>query len=184
MKPRHALLVCLIVLAGPVCLAGFPTNFFTIHCRDAGYARMDGGKLSLGDSSVNKVPDRRAAPDKWYVGGNQIKSSVGDGYLAYDISGKDPKVFLASRPGKGTEWEVVTHRGEEESATVRAAAGPRPGKGTEWEVVTHRGEEESATVRAAAGPFKGWYLNVKDDRLVLGSTESRAVRVKRFYGHK
>ena len=103
------------------------------------------------------MPDRKAAPDKWYVDGGRLKSSVGGGYLAYDVSGKDPKVFLASGPGGGAEWDIVVHR---------------------------RRESDYATVRAANGPFKGWYLNLKDGSLVLGPQPSDAVQVERFYRHK
>jgi hypothetical protein len=156
--PRPFTLSLVVVLVtAPSIPAGFPTDFFTVHCAKVGYARAEGGRLTLGASSVNRVPDRQAAPDKWYVDGGRLKSSVGGGYLAYDASGKDPKVFLASKPGRGAEWDSVVHR---------------------------RRESDYATVRAASGPFKGWYLNVKDGNLVLGTRASDAVRVERFYGHK
>ena len=156
MKFRPAILVGLLVLPGPFCRAGFPTPFFTIECDKMGSARVDNGKLSLGDNSINKVPDRSPAPDKWYVGGSQIKSSVGGGYLAYDVSGKNPKVFVL----------------------------PTPGKGTEWEIVIHRGREEHATVRAANGPFKGWSLDGKAGQFILSAKPSGDVWVERFYSHK
>src|SRR5438270_6829996 len=103
MRSLQLLFICLLLLTASVCLAGIPASFFTIHGKDAGMARVDDGKLTLGASSINKVPDRQEAPDKWYVGGTQIKSSTSGSYLAYDTTGKDPKVFLAPRPGDGTE---------------------------------------------------------------------------------
>jgi hypothetical protein len=155
-------------------LAGIPTNRFTIDTgKDRGtqYLLVRQGRLALGASTFGKVYDTKDAADRWYVLGTQIKSSVGGGYLAYDASGKDRGVFLAGRPGDGTEWTVA--------APGRAREGAR------------------ASLRAASGPLKGWYLDVEEveeegeggkketvRRLVLSRKPSRELQVERIWEHK
>jgi hypothetical protein len=154
--------------------AGIPTNRFNINSGKDGRAQfllVRQGRLALGTSTFGTVADTKDAEDRWYVLGTQIKSSVGGGYLAYDASGKDRGLFLARRPGDGTEWIVA--------APGRAREGAR------------------ASLRAASGPFRGWYLDVEEveeegeggkketvRRLVLSRRPSRELQVERIWEHK
>jgi hypothetical protein len=68
-----------------------------------------------------KTPKTAKARDRtswiWYMDGSRLKSASGCGYLAYDLSGKDKRVFLVAKPGKNTEWNVsrtTNHKPSEE----------------------------------------------------------------------
>jgi hypothetical protein len=134
-----------------VCAAGVsaPTNFFTIYValKQKGrsefasvylHARVTGGRLGLsrrGDRGDEEKP--RPAPGRWYVLGTKIKSSVGGGYLAYDPSGKDHRVFLSPTAGHGTDWKI---------------RGPGGKEFTSW----------YGAVQAASGKVKGWHLDCEE----------------------
>ena len=66
------------------------------------------GKLTVTYGPVKPV--RGKTSDVWYFEGTRIKSATGRGYLAYDPSGKDNRVFLAPRPGRDTEWRIRSWR--------------------------------------------------------------------------
>jgi hypothetical protein len=180
--PLLALVLALGVAS--VCAAGVsaPTNFFRIYValKQKGktefasvylHVRVTDGRLGLsrrGDRGDEEKP--RAAPGRWYLLGTKIKSSVGGGYLAYDPSGKDPRVFLSPTAGEGTDW------------TIR---GPGGVKFTNW----------LGAVQAASGKVKGWHLDCEEYerkgeggkvttayRLVLRKAAPRTdVRVDRVY---
>src|SRR5689334_899927 len=111
-----ALTLAALSLTG-VTLAAVSTGRYTITARNgaakAEYLAVKKGQLVLGPQSPRGDGglDEKDAPDRWYVLGRKIKSSVAGLYLAYDPSGKDNHVFLTPTPkGKGTEW--VVHRPE------------------------------------------------------------------------
>jgi hypothetical protein len=80
------------------------------------------------------LQDREASkPNRWWVLGTKMKASHGGGYLAYDPSGKDAKVFLSRE-------------------TMKA------GVGTDW---TIRKGVHSRVIQAASGEVKGWYLDLE-----------------------
>jgi hypothetical protein len=160
-----------LVVAGAA-WAGIPTDKFTISSGKADrvqFLQVRDGRLALGRSTFGTVSDRKDAADRWYVLGTQIKSSVEGNYLAYDPAGKDPTVFLARRPGDGTEWIVTAPKNE----------------------------GQRASLRAASGPFKGWYLDVEEveeerpggktetvRRFVLSREPARELQVERIWEHK
>jgi hypothetical protein len=78
-----------------------------------------------------------AGPDRWYVLGTKIKPSVGGGYLAYDPSGKDPRVYLSHDAEEGTDWKI--------------------GERSEAKYVYRYG-----VTQAVSGKVKGWYLDVEE----------------------
>jgi hypothetical protein len=157
---KRLMLVALLCLAAaPCCLAGIPTDRFTI---DLGreFLAVRGGELVLGRSTLGSISDTKDAADRWYILGTQIKSSVGGGYLAYDPGGTDTAVTLKAAPGEGTEWSVAV-----------------PGKGS-------RSEGQKAVIRAATGPKKGWYLTVSGGRLVLAEDPPQKAQAERIWEHK
>src|SRR5262249_51176963 len=100
MSRRSVMSLAVVLAVGSACVAGTPTNLFTVTLKGGGkgYLGVRDGKLGLGKSTFGSVADTKDADDRWYVLGTQIKSSVGRGYLAYDTTGKDPKVFLVAKP--------------------------------------------------------------------------------------
>ena len=156
---RLAIVALVFLAAGPCCLAGIPTNRFTISVRGE-YLAVRGEQLVLGRSTLGSVSDNKDAADRWYILGTQIKSSVGGGYLAYDPRGADNAVVLKAAPGEGTEWNVAV-----------------PGKGP-------RSEGDKAVIRAATGPKKGWYLTVSEGRLVLAEDPPQKLQAERIFEHK
>jgi hypothetical protein len=121
-----------------------PTMFFKIsvdrdQTRAREYARVTDGRLALTErGGWSDWEDRMdARPDRWYVLGTKIKSSVGGGYLAYDPSGEDPRVFLSREAGEGTDWTI--------------------GDRNEGQNYVRYG-----LTQAASGKVKGWYLDVED----------------------
>jgi hypothetical protein len=176
MRSRYLLVLPLVLAIASVCAAGIGTNRFNITIRSKGNDRkvflaVADGELTLGSSTFGSVSDNEDAADRWYITGTRIKSSSGGGYLAYDPSGKDPRVFLTSRPGKGTDWTV--------GIGARAPEGER------------------GVIRAAAGKRKGWYLTVevtreKDGngktvrvcRFTLAKAPARKLEAERIFSHK
>jgi hypothetical protein len=101
MKTRCLLVVLVVALSVSVAVGGFPTGRFRVSWKSS-----DGTLLWL--TVVDKkltVVDRVNDAGIWYIDGTRIKAASGDGYLAYDLSGKDNKVFLVPKPGDNTEWE-------------------------------------------------------------------------------
>src|SRR5262245_40721615 len=131
---RHTPLVLpLSLVVAAAGLAAIPTGRFTITAGPGEYLAVEKGQLVLGRNSGGD--ENQDAPDRWYIAGTQIKSSVGGGYLAYDPSGQDNKVFLAPRPVRGADWAVRRVKGakrrnerapflDAEWGTVQAASGP------------------------------------------------------------
>jgi hypothetical protein len=152
-----ALMLCLA--AAPWCIAGSPTNRFTIDMNGK-YLAVSKGRLVLGGSSFGSVGDSKDARDRWYVSATLIKSSVGGGYLAYDPKGEDNAVLLQSSPGEGTEWNIAV---------------PSTGRNSEG---------KKAVIRAAKGPKKGWYLTAVGGRLILAKDPPEKLRVGRIWSHK
>jgi hypothetical protein len=80
------------------------------------------------------------------------------GYLAYDTSGKSPKVTFRQNKTPGTEWLFLEvepfHRSE--------PMGQRGGY-----YVSEEQTGYTMKIRAAEGSFKGWYLARVDGSLVL-----------------
>lgn len=150
MNARALVLLLSVLLFDSVCFASIPTDFFLLDCSQ-GYFRVAGGKLKIGARSGL---ENLKAPEHWYVLGTQIKSSMSGAYLAYDPSGKDRQVVLATKTGENTEW-VITRKSE--------------------------GEKEYAIVKAAKGPFKGWSLDVEGGHLILREKPSNPVKVARIY---
>lgn len=185
---RSRLLLTLPLLAiASVCLAGIPTNRFTITASNSdgkvSYLAVENGKLVLGRPAPlgDGGLDMKDTPDRWYVMGTKIKSSVGGGYLAYDHSGDHPAVFLAPKPdGEGTHWIVKRPEGRLKRKNEKRSL-----------------DEEWGTLQAASGPLKGWFLDVeekeeqRDDgtlvtvrRFVLSKEPKWNVEVGRIYTHK
>src|SRR5262245_3497156 len=108
MGKRAFLLLSLSLGAVSAAAAAVPTDHFTISFdrkRGIEYLAVRGGRLVLGPPT--KRDEQVVAPERWFVLGTKIKSSVGGGYLAYDPTGKDPRVFLTpNQNDKGTDWEV------------------------------------------------------------------------------
>jgi len=174
MKRRISLGLAVWGFAASFCVAGIPTNTFTISLPgDKAYLSIRQGELKVGDAPQNVDWEGSPAPGRWYIDGTRIKSSVGGGYLAYDPSGKDPKVFLSPTPPKDVDWAIRV-----------------PGK-------THFEEGKGAVIQAGSGKLKGWYLTVQEieetrpdgksitaSRLVLAKNPQRRLEVKRIFLHK
>jgi len=80
------------------------------------------------------------------------------GYLAYDGSGKSPKVTFQREKGPGTEWLFV----ELAHFTDEKPMGQRGGY-----YISEEQTGYTMKIRAAEGRFKGWYLARVDGSLVL-----------------
>jgi len=174
MKRRISLCLAVWGLAASFCAAGFPTDTFTISLPgEKAYLSIRQGELKMGDAPRDVEWEGRPAPGRWYIEGTRIKSSVGSGYLAYDPSGKDPKVFLSPEPPKGADWALSV-----------------PGK-------NHNQEGKRAVIRAGSGKLKGWYLAIQEieetrpdgktvttNRLVLAKDPERRLEAKRIFLHK
>jgi len=164
-----ALMLCLA--ATSPCVAGMPTNRFTIDMKGE-YLAVSKGQLVFGTSTFGSISDNKEARDRWYVLGTLIKSSVGGGYLAYDLTGESNAVVLKFWPGQGTEWSIAV-----------------PSKGLD-------SEGKKAVIRVAKGPKKGWYLTIaeveveKDGRKVfvrrpvLSKDPPEKLCVERIWEHK
>ena len=155
MKRLTPVAVLLCLAAAPCCLAGIPTNRFTISLRGE-YLAVRGERLVLGQSTLGSVSDNKDAADRWYILGTQVKSSTGGGYLAYDPKGADNAVTLKAAPGEGTEWSIAVPRKEEQKAVIRAASGSK----------------------------KGWYLTVSEGRLILAEDPPQKLQAERIWEHK
>lgn len=168
------LMAALWLMVASACLGGTPTNRYIISCRveKSGYeyVAVTKGRLTVGKASNRK--DDQDAPDRWYILGTKIKSSDGGGYLAYDPSGKDNRVFLTPTPTAGTEWSMSLRK-------------------------RSPGDEEHGVIRAATGPRRGWYLDVEeieektsDDatktvrRIILAKEPRHKVEAARVYIHR
>jgi hypothetical protein len=151
MKRPSLLALALVLAACSVCAAGIhvPTEFFGItawvdgnQTRKEVHVRVQDGQLAFSEGKPwSDWEDReQSRPDRWYVLGTKIKSSMGRGYLAYDPSGKDPRVYLSRTAGEGTDW-TISDREE-----------GKPGYNDPAYGVT----------QAASGEVKGWYLDVEE----------------------
>ena len=174
MKRRISLCLAVWGLAASFCPAGIPTDTFTISVSgDKAYLSVRLGALKVGDAPHDVEWEGRPAAGRWYIEGTRIKSSVGSGYLAYDPSGKDPKVFLSPAPPKDADWAISV-----------------PGK-------NHFDDGKRAVIRAGSGKLKGWYLTVQEidetrpdgksittSRLVLAKNPQRRLEAKRIFLHK
>jgi hypothetical protein len=168
MRSRFYLALAVALAVVPMCAAGIRTSRFAISLESRGrdhwqraFLAARERKLILVQSTVDEVFGTRNAPTRWYITGTRIKSSVGGRYLAYDPSGQSTKVYLLSRPGKGTDWTVGIDKNAEEGLR---------GKNAE--------EGLRGTIRAAAGKLKGWYLSMEVHKKEDG--EGRTVTVHRF----
>jgi hypothetical protein len=174
MKRRISLCLAVWGLAASFCAAGIPTDTFTISLpREKAYLSIRQGELKVDEAPHDVEWEGRPAPGRWYIEGTRIKSSVGSGYLAYDPSGKDPKVFLSPKPPKDADWAISVPERD------RTDEGKR------------------AVIRAGSGKLKGWYLAVQEveetrpdgktvttNRLVLAKNPQRRLEVKRIIEHK
>lgn len=152
-----------------------PTNFYEI-C--ASIPRKDRGNLQLCASVKERQldltggPERlcdyrernESRPNRWLVLGTKIKASVGGGYLAYDLSGKDPKVFLTRdtmKAGVGTDW------------TIRRS---------------NRKDDFREFIKAASGKVKGWYLDLEGegvyDLILRQDGEETKVYIKQLLSYR
>jgi hypothetical protein len=174
MNRRVFLMLTLWLVVGSACVGGTPTNRYVITCRfeKSGYEYV---AVTKGQLTVGKASDRKHdqdAPDRWYSLGTKIKSSDGGGYLAYDPSGKNNRVFLTATPTEGTEWSLSLRK-------------------------RSPGDQEHGVIRAATGPRRGWYLDAEeteektsDDgaktvrRLVLVKEPIHKVEAGRIYIHR
>src|SRR5215212_7190563 len=93
-------LFCLMLgaAAASIGAAGTPTDAFTISTPDKRHY------LVARETGVEAVPpprevdwDGRPTSARWYVEGTRIKSTVG-GYLAYDPSARDGRVYVSPKP--------------------------------------------------------------------------------------
>jgi hypothetical protein len=185
MGKRALLLLSLSLGVVSAAAAAVPTSHFTISFgRKEGkveYLAVRGGRLVLGPPTKH-ARDEQDAPERWFILGTKIKSSVGGGYLAYDPTGKDPKVFLTpNQNDKGTDWEVRRPKGAFHQKNQSRSL-----------------DEEWGTVRAASGPLKGWFLDAEEAeqkpgpqgkdvpacRFVLRKEPSCNVEAARIYTHK
>src|SRR5262249_51469892 len=98
MNRLTVLTLILYLAATSPCVAGMPTDRFTIDVKGE-FLAVSKGQLVFGASTFGSVSDNKAARDRWYVLGTLIKSSVGGGYLAYDLTGASNAVVLQFWPG-------------------------------------------------------------------------------------
>jgi hypothetical protein len=155
MSRRVLLAVAVWAALESVAWPGIPTSLFTISTSEkAGrcYLVVQDGQLKVAPLERSVEWLGRPAPGRWYIEGTRIKSSTGDGYLAYNPSASDGKVYLAPGPGPDTEWVIQI-----------------PGKGD-------RQEGKRGVIRAAAGPMKDWYLSVEEGVDEHGEGRRTAVR--------
>lgn len=159
-----------------VCVAGYPTNRFSIRIPNQNVSRQKSflsvvdGRVALTGSSLGRVSDNANAPDRWFIDGARIKCSTG-GYLAYDPSGNDPAVVVVATPAEGIEWKVSLKRRE---------------------------GSERGVLEAATGAMKGWSLDVEElslpdsgkpsspatQRVFLTPQPKQPFQVERIFGHK
>lgn len=91
-----------------------PTKFFKLEVHKSKgrpvYLRVTAGRIDLtSERPWSDEKDRNEArPDRWEVFGTKIKASEDGRYLAYDPTGKDPRVFLSRENGEGTTWLIET----------------------------------------------------------------------------
>jgi len=107
MNPRGTLFVLVAVFSTSEARAGVLSPWCQITVggsNGSGYLAVVGGKLTVMDKPPPTEEGERSGA--WYVQGTRIKSTTGHGYLAYDLSGKDRRVFLVPLPGQNTEWRV------------------------------------------------------------------------------
>ncbi|MBI5761436.1 MAG: hypothetical protein HZA46_23245 [Planctomycetales bacterium] len=175
---RGSLCVGLIVVTlTSVCLAGYPTNRFSIRIpfqsvpKQKSFLSVVDGRVVVAGSSQGRVSDNADAPDRWYIDGTRIKCSRGGGYLAYDSTGKDSTIFVTTTPPEGIEWKIALKRRE---------------------------GSERGVLEAATGAMKGWSLDVADlppsesgkpsssasQRVFLTPQPKQPFQVERIFGHK
>lgn len=165
---RAFLTLALCLVAAPLGVAGIATNRFTINF-DHDYLAARDGELTLGTSTFGAVSDARDAADRWYVAGSKIKSSLREGYLAYDPSGKTNRISLTPEPGAGTDWLVGRSGREGQRGTIQAAAGPLQG----WFLSVEEAEDQGAGPGKTAGR-----------QVVLAKEPAHKLEAERIYEHK
>ena len=148
MNLRYPLVVGVALFYIPVVGAGFPSHKFKITFRDDSRKRtvflaVVNGKLKAVPGPPKEATGKGKTSAVWYIDGTRLKSASGCGYLAYDLSGKNSRVFLVPKPGGNTEWKV----------TDIAKSGPShtPGDILGWH----------AYFQVAKGKFTGKYLSLK-----------------------
>jgi len=160
MKPRCVLVVLVVAVSASLALGGFPSRKFQISFPNPG-----GKTLYL--AVVDKKPTGSAAAGVWYIDGTRIKAASGDGYLAYDLSGKDNKVFLVPKPGDNTDWKVTATEirgpsgkpGDVEGyrSSFYAAAGKLAGKSLCLQTLKPKeGEKGAPTYQPVLGGDDSW----------------------------
>jgi hypothetical protein len=91
---------------------------------------------------------------QWY----HDKNTGWDGwYLNYDHKGKDGRLGLVPEPGPGCYWKW---------------------KEGGWNRQGIEGYEFHCTARPLNGPIRGWWLAIKDDKLVLTNEGDQEVRFR------
>jgi hypothetical protein len=162
MNPRYPLVVGAALFSIAVAEAGFPSPKFKITLRDSKERTVF---LAVVNGKLNAVPNpAKAATGKgktsavWYIDGTRLKSASGCGYLAYDLSGKDSRVFLVPKPGGNTEWKVTDIEKHGKSHT--------PGDIVGWH----------AYFQVGKGKYTGRYLSLEEDRpMAKGRQRNRPV---------
>jgi hypothetical protein len=174
MRHLSLLALALVLAAASVCAAGIhaPTEFFVITVKgnqtgELKHVRVVDGQLAFGGGKPwSDWKDREdTGPERWYVLGTKIKASVRGGYLAYDPSSKDPRVYLSRTAGEGTDWKI-SDREEGKDDFNDPAYG---------------------VTQAASGEVKGWYLDVEEpgSRLILRKEVAHTkVHTNRLYTYR
>src|SRR5207249_3657338 len=91
------------------------------------------------------------------------------GYLAYDITGKLPKVTFQPDKGPGTRWSFI----EVTPFKYTQDDGPTRDRPTRKETTGY-----TMKLRASDGPFDGWYLGQMGTTLVLFKEPNKAAIVR------
>jgi hypothetical protein len=81
---------------------------------------------------------------------------MGKGYLAYDLTGEEPRLFLAAKPGRNTEWSITL------------TPDPREKEGN------------LGTIQVANGPMRGWSICLETSPGAGGARAVLAPKGKRL----
>jgi hypothetical protein len=148
-------LVSLVLFAG-LARAAIGTDKFIIFCGGKCLFDTADGIVRLQNRTLTLENGGDPAYGRWYILATQIKSSMGKGYLAYDLTGKDARLFLAAKPGENTEWSITLMRDPREK------------------------EGQLATIRVANGPMKGWSICLESSAGAGGARAVLAPKGKRL----
>lgn len=106
---------------------------------------------------------------KWKASSPNVRSAEGK-YLAYEITGKSPRVYFTKEKGAHTAWAFVDQKDFSEHHLVCE-------QGKDW--ISHDETGFTLRLRATEGPFRGWYLSrTKEGKLELTKEVRRAAEVK------